>query len=237
MISGIKTLYKKELDYFLNNAVGYIVIALFAVTANFLFVRDIFVAGTVSLKSFFSLLPWLFLIFIPALTMRSFSEEKRANTIEVLLTMPVSETQIVAAKFLAYLSLTALALALTFSLPISFYLISRVHFPEIAVGYMGSLFLAALYIAVSLFFSSQTKNQIVALLLSVAVIFVMIGITSELFTSLLPKIMQDLLTFFGPLYHFQGFVKGVFDLRSFYFLTSATLLFLFLTVIHIERRD
>src|SRR3989344_9699856 len=93
-----KNLYKKELNYYLNNPIGYIVVVLFAVFANFLFVKDIFVIGSVSLRPFFSFLPWLFLVFVPALTMRVLSEEKRINTIEVLLTLPISELQIVLAK-------------------------------------------------------------------------------------------------------------------------------------------
>ena len=95
----MKNLYKKELNYYLNNPIGYIVVVLFAVFANFLFVKDIFVIGSASMRPFFSILPWLFLVFIPALSMRTLSEEKRVNSIEILLTLPVSETQVVLAKF------------------------------------------------------------------------------------------------------------------------------------------
>src|SRR4030065_469479 len=79
----MKYLYKKELNYYLNNPIGYIVLVLFAVFANFLFVKDIFIVGSASMRPFFNFLPWLFLIFVPALTMRIISEEKRVNTIDV----------------------------------------------------------------------------------------------------------------------------------------------------------
>jgi len=89
------TLYKKELSYYLSNSVGYIILILFAGFANFLFVKDVFLLGSVSMRPFFSVIPWLFMIFVPAISMRSISEERRTNTIETLLTLPVSETQIV----------------------------------------------------------------------------------------------------------------------------------------------
>src|SRR3989344_5665671 len=108
----MKNLYKKEIAYYLNNPIGYIVVILFAVFANFLFVKDIFVVGSASMRPFFSFLPWLFLVFVPALTMRILSEEKRVNTLEVLLTLPVSETQVVLAKFFALLTVAAVGLLL-----------------------------------------------------------------------------------------------------------------------------
>ena len=164
------TLFKKELDYYLNNAVGYIVVILFAVFVNFLYVKDIFLNGSVSMKSFFGIIPWLFLIFIPAITMRAFSEEKRLNTIEVLLTLPVSEAQIVIAKFFTYIVLVILALLLTFALPASFYYLAHIYLPEVLVGYAGAVLMGASFIAISMYFSTLTKNQIVSFLSSLLVL-------------------------------------------------------------------
>ena len=75
----MKALYKKEIQFYLNNPIGYIVIMLFAVFANFLFVKDIFIVGSASLRPFFDILPWLMMVFVPALTMRSLAEEKKNN--------------------------------------------------------------------------------------------------------------------------------------------------------------
>ena len=231
------TLFKKELDYYLNNAVGYIVVILFAVFVNFLYVKDIFLNGSVSMKSFFGIIPWLFLIFIPAITMRAFSEEKRLNTIEVLLTLPVSETQIVIAKFFTYIVLVMLALLLTFSLPASFYYLAHIYLPEVVVGYIGSVLMGASFIAIAMYFSTLTKNQIVSFLSSLLVLFVLLGISSDLLSTLLPKFIQDILVYFGPIYHFQNFAKGIVDLRSVYYFVSIAVLFLFLTVVNLEKRD
>ena len=232
----MKYLYKKELNYYFNNPIGYIVVILFAVFANFLFVKDIFLVGSASLRPFLGLLPWLLMIFIPALTMRILSEEKRTNTIEVLLTLPVSETQIVLAKFLALFNLLGIGLLLTVGLPLSLRLLTKIYLPEILIGYVGLLLLGGALISLSMFFSSLTKNQVVAFLSSTMVIFVFLVLSTDFTASVLPKIIQDWLSYFAPVYHLQNFVKGVIDLRSIFYFCSLTILFLFLTVIDLEKR-
>lgn len=230
------TLYKKELNYYLNNPIGYIIVVLFAVFANFLFVKDIFVVGSASMRGFFGIVPWLFLIFIPALTMRVFSEEKRVNTIEVLLTLPVSETQIVFSKFLALLTLVSGALILTSGLPLSLAFLTKIYLPEILVGYIGLFFLASFFISLSMFFSSQTKNQVVALLVSVIILFLTLVLSTDYLSTILPKFLQDFLVYFAPLFHLQNFTKGIIDLRSLFYFIGVTILFLFLTVVDLEKR-
>ncbi len=231
------TLYKKELSYYLNNPIGYIVIVLFAVFANFFFIKDIFVIGSASMQPFFSILPWLFLIFIPAVSMRTLSEEKRTNTIETLLTLPISETQIVAAKFLAILTVVTLSLALTLGLPIALSLLTKLYLPEILVGYLGAVLMASSYIGLSMFFSSQTKNQVIAYLASAIVLFFLVVAGGDFLGSVLPKVAQDYLSYFSPLYHLQTFTIGVIDLRSVFYFVSITLVFLFFTVVDLEKRN
>lgn len=232
----MKVLYKKELNYYLNNPIGYIVVILFAVFANFLFVKDLFLVGSASMRSFFAILPWLLMIFIPALSMRILSEEKRTNTIEVLLTLPISETQIVLAKFLALVTLVCLAFILTVALPISLGFLTKMYLPEILIGYLGSILLAASFISLSMFFSNQTANQVVAYLVAVLTIFTFLLLSTDFTASILPKIIQDFLSYFSPSYHLQNFIKGVVDLRSLFYFLSMNVLFLFLTIIDLEKR-
>ena len=233
----MKTLYKKELNYYLNNPIGYIVAILFAVFANFLFIKDIFVVGSASMKPFFSILPWLYLVFVPALTMRTLSEEKRTNTMEVLLTLPVSETQIVLTKFLALSTLLLIALFLTMGLPISLMFLTKLYFPEILIGYAGSLIMGAMFIAVSMVFSAFTKNQVVAFLSSVICLFIVLVLGTDFMAGVLPKTILDYLSYFTPMYHFQNFMKGVIDVRSVVYFVSALLFFLFITIVSLEKRD
>lgn len=231
------TLYKKELNYYLNNPIGYIVVVLFAVFANFMYVKDIFAIGSASMRPFFSILPWLLMIFIPALSMRAISEEKRTNTLETLLTLPISETQVVLAKFLALLTLSAFGLALTLGLPISLSFLTKIYLPEIIVGYLGVLLTCALFISLTMFFSSLTKNQVVAFLTAVLALFFLIVLATDFLASVLPKFLQDFSSYFSPLYHLQNFVKGVFDLRSVFYFLSFTIVFLFLTIVDLEKRN
>lgn len=234
-------LYKKELQFYLNNPIGYIILGLFGVFANFLFVKDVFVVGSASMKAFFDILPWLTMIVVPALAMRSFAEEKRTNTLEVLLSLPISETQIVLAKFLAYLTLFALGLALTFVLPVSLYILSgqvgaRISLIEVFIGYLGELMLASLAIALSMLFSVKTSNQVVALLSSILVLFFLIVLSTDFVAGFLPLMIQQVLSYLSPITQLESFIKGLLDLRSVYYFISFTAVCLFLTIIDLERR-
>ncbi len=232
----MKTLFKKELRYYLNNPIGYIIVILFAVFANFMFVKDIFVVGSASMQPFFSTLPWLLIIFVPALAMRILSEETRTNTIEVLLTLPVSETQIVLAKFFALVTLMVAALLLTIGLPVSLFFLARLYLPEVIIGYIGALFIASAFISVSMFFSSVTKNQVVALLSSVIALFVLLVLGSDFMANVLPRSLLNVMTYYTPMYHLQNFINGVFDLRSAVYFISIIAVFLFITIIRLEKR-
>ncbi len=231
------TLYKKELTYYLNNPIGYIITVLFAVFANFLFVKDIFVVGSASMRPFFNLLPWLLLIFVPALTMRIISEERRNNTIELLLTMPVSESQIVLSKFFALCTLIGIALLLTMGLPISLFFLTKLYIPEIVVSYLGSLLLAGVCIGITMFFSSQTKNQVVAFLTSVITLFVLLVLGTDFMATIFPKTILDFLNYFTPQYHLANFVKGVVDMRSVMYFITLIAMSLFLTIVSLEKRN
>ncbi|MDO8497392.1 MAG: ABC transporter permease subunit [bacterium] len=231
------TLYKKELNYYLNNPIGYIVVILFGVFANFLFLKDIFVVGSASMRPFFSLLPWLFLVFIPALSMRSISEEKRTNTIETLLSLPISETQIVLAKFLALMSLVILGLVMTIGLPVSLSLLTKIYYPEIIVGYLGMICIGGAIVSVSMLFSSLTKNQVVAFLSSILVVFIFYIIGTDFSASVLPKFIQDFVSYYSPLYQLENFMKGILDIRSIFYFISLIIVFLVLTVIDLEKRS
>lgn len=233
----MKTLYKKELNYYLNNPLGYIIVVIFAVFANFFYIKDIFVVGQASMKDFLSVFPWLFLIFIPALTMRIISEEKKNNTLETLLSLPISEAEIVVSKFLALLTVTGIAIGLTLAFPIALIFTSKLYIPEVIIGYIGLLFLGSFFIALSMFYSTQTKNQVIALLLSVVTIFLLVLINSDFNSAILPKAVQDNISYFSPTYHLQNFIKGILDIRSIFYFVSATALFLFLTILDLEKRD
>jgi len=234
-------LFKKEIQFYLNNPLGYIVLVLFGVFANFLFVKDIFVYGSASLRPFFEILPWVYMIFVPAVTMRLIAEEKRTNTMEVLLSLPISEIQIVLAKYLSALFMSVFGLVLTLGLPISMYILTgsigtRIYLPEVFTGYFGVILLVSVFVSISLYFSSVTKNQILAFLMSVVVLFFLVIFSTDFSASILPGFLQEHLNYFSPMTQAENFFKGVIGLRSTFYFLSMTVLFLFLTVVDIEKR-
>jgi len=232
----MKALYKKELMQLLNSPVGYSVPVVFALFLGYLFMKDVFVVGSASLKPFFSLAPWLLFILIPALSMRSISEEKRSNTIEVLMTLPLPESTIVLAKLLSLFTIIAITLGLSLSIPLVLGFISALYLPEIIVGYMGLLLLSLLYLSFSLFISSRVSNQIASFSLSAIILFLMTTLSSDFLANILPKTVQDILLFGSPLLHLDNFVKGIIDLRSLSYFTLLTILFFKLTVTELQKR-
>ncbi|MCX7996141.1 MAG: ABC-2 transporter permease [Patescibacteria group bacterium] len=233
----MKALYFKELGYYLKNPIGYIVVVLFAVFANFLFLKDIFAIGSASMRPFFDMLPWLFMIFIPAVAMRVFAEERRSNTLETLLTLPVSETQIVLAKFFGVVTIVVLGLSLTLGIPILLTVLSGMAIQEVMVGYLGALLLASLFAAISILFSSLTKNQVVAFLSAALVLFFLVLLNSDFTSNVIPRELLNLLSPLAPVTQYDSFVKGLIDLRAVVYMLSFTALFIGLTVIDLEKRS
>jgi len=232
----MKALYRKELMQFLNSPVGYTVPVVFAVFLGYLFLKDVFIIGTASMKSFFSVAPWLLFILIPALSMRSISEEKKTNTLEVLLTLPLSEEKIVRAKFASIFTLIAITLALTFSIPLVLGFLAKLYFPEILVGYLGLLLLSLSYLSFSLYISSKVVNQIASFSLSVTLLFLITTLSSDFLANLLPKVAQDFLLLVSPILHLDNFAKGVLDLRSLFYFIVFSLVFYQLTVKELQKR-
>lgn len=232
----MKALYKKELMQFLNSPVGYSVPVVFAIFLGYLFTKDVFIIGTASMKPFFSVAPWLLFILIPALSMRSISEEKKTNTMEVLLTLPLSEEKIVRAKFASIFTVLTITLALTFSIPLVLGFLAKLYMPEIIVGYVGLLLLSLSYLSFSLYISSRVSNQIASFALSVTALFLITTLSSDFLANLLPKAGQDLLLLVSPILHLDNFAKGVFDLRSLLYFVAFTLIFYQLTVKELQKR-
>lgn len=232
----MKALYKKELMQLLNSPVGYSVPIVFALFLGYLFMKDIFVVGSASLKPFFGIAPWLLFLYLPAISMRSLSEEKRANTIEILMTLPLSESAVVMAKILSLFTITVITLLLTVSIPLVLGFISPLSIAEILVGYGGLLLLSLLYLSFSLFISSKVGSQIASFSFSVLILFLVTTLSSDFLANILPKTVQDILIFGSPLLHLDNFVKGVVDLRSLSYFLVLIVLFFQLTVTELQKR-
>lgn len=238
-------LYKKEIAAFLNTLIGYVVILVFLlITGLFLWVLpteyNILDFGYASLDSFFMLAPFVFLFLIPAISMRLFSEEKKTGTIELLFTRPLSDWQIIGAKYFAGISLVIIALipSLIYVFTVYWFSFPLGNFDLGIVwgSYIGLLFLASAFMAIGLFSSAITDNQIVAFV---------IGITLSAFAYLGFEIIYSL-DLFGSLdlfvqslgiqAHYTSIRRGVIDFRDLIYFISLTGLFLLFTHTLLNRR-
>jgi len=233
-MAKLSALIRKELQFYLNSAIAYGVIVLFLMfTAIWLFDINKFLAqNTAMLRQYFTIMPWVFVFLIPAITMRSWSEEMRMGTYEVLLTMPYPQYKLVLAKFLSPLILVGFMLALTLPMPLSLAPLGRFDAGIIIAEYFGIIMFAGAGIALGTYVSSLTKNQIVAFLLSMSILLALMLIDMISHGGILPDFIVNFLNFFSLNYHFESFVKGILDTRDLLFFLVFTAAFLFLT----ERR-
>jgi ABC-2 type transport system permease protein len=232
------SIFKRELRSYFSSPIGFVFIIFYLLVSNafFFFVQDFFKQGQVSMRGYFAALPWVFLFFVPAITMRLWAEEKKMGTVELLLTMPIREWEVVMGKFLA--SFAFLAITLLFSLTIPFTLM-YLGKPDIGVlvgSYVGALFLGSAYLAIGLYISSLTENQVVAFIISLAVIFVLllIGI-APIYMNALGSIVA-VCEYVSLLSHFNNVTRGVIDSRDVIYYVSVIVLFLYLNVKNIEAR-
>ncbi|MDO8526977.1 MAG: ABC transporter permease [Deltaproteobacteria bacterium] len=232
----ILTIAKREFKAYFQSPIAYIYLVTFLVLVHWIFLRGFFVIGQGNLRSFFTLLPWVYLFFVPAVAMGKWSEERKQGTIELLFTMPISETQILLGKFLAGLGLLSVALFLTFPLPVTIALIGKIDLGPMIGGYLGLLFLGGAYLAIGLWVSALTDNQIIAFILGVLVCFALFIIGEPLVTSGLPPMLVSLLQYAGLGSHFESIGRGVIDSRDCIYYISVISLFLFFNLKALEAR-
>ncbi|MBU4375433.1 ABC transporter permease subunit [Patescibacteria group bacterium] len=235
-IKTIYILFKKELMSYFNSPIAYIFIGVFLVVGNWLFFKDFFLMGQASLRNYLGLLPWIFLFLSPAITMRLWSEEKKSGTIEFLLTLPITDWQVVLAKFFSSLAFLFISLILSISLPITIAFLGNIDIGSIIGGYIGALFLGGSYLALGLFISSLTKNQIIAFIVALMACFAAFIVGADFVLAGAPKFAVPVMKFLGLGSHFYNIAKGVIDTKDIIYYCSFIFLFLWLNVRVIESR-
>lgn len=231
-------LCKKEFLSFFSSITGYLVAGVFLLmTALFLWVfpgnMNIPFGGYATLDPLFWLAPWLFLFLVPAVTMRLLADEKRSGTIELLLTKPLSDWQIVFGKYLAGLSLVVVSLSLTLVFFFSIHHLSQpvgnIDHGAIWASYIGLFFLAAVYTAIGLFTSSLTDNQIVAFVLAVILCFFCFSGFQSLASMSFFRPVSSFLLMAGIEEHYSSISRGVIDSRDILYFVGYIMFFLGLT--------
>ncbi|HZX71111.1 MAG TPA: ABC transporter permease subunit [Rhodanobacter sp.] len=226
-MSPVSAVLRRELRSYFVTPVAYVFLVIFLVLAGILtfYVGDFYERGLADLQPFFAMHPWLYLILVPAITMRMWAEEAKGGTLELLLTLPLTLWQAMLGKFLAAWLFIGLALVLTFPIWITVNYLGSPDNGVILAGYVGSWLMAGTFIAIGACLSALTRNQVVAFILTalVCVLLILAGQPQVLdfFQGALPRRLVNAVAHLSMLRHFEAISRGVLDLRDLvYFLLS-----------------
>jgi ABC-2 type transport system permease protein len=236
-------IFRRELKSYFESPVAYVFLVAFLLLTGFFtfMVSHYYEAGQADLRSFFLWHPWLYLVLVPAAGMRLWAEERRAGTLELLLTLPVTMTQAIVGKFLAAWLFLTLALALTFPLALttSFWLEGNLDGGVVVGGYMGSILLAGTYLSVSMLTSAMTRNQVISFVLSLGICLFLVLAGWPPVTEMLEKFPNWFvkgIAAFSVMPHFDSIQRGVLDLRDIGYYISVVVVMLFATHLTLQNR-
>jgi ABC-2 type transport system permease protein len=222
--------------------VAYVFLVIFLLLTGFLTFTAgaFFERGEAGLGAFFGWHPWVYLVLVPAIGMRLWAEERRAGTLELLLTLPVAAWQAILGKFLASWAFLGIALALTFPVVITVNVLGEPDNGQIFAGYLGSLFLAGAYLAITCMTSAMTRNQVIAFILAVVrcLFLILAGFSpvTDLMARWASPALVDTVAAFSVVTHFDGFQKGVIDSRDLFYFLSVIGFSLFATSVVLRNR-
>lgn len=235
-MSNIMSIMQREFRTFWYSPIAYIVLTVFLVITSYLFFLDFFLGGNANMGKFFGLLPWTFMFLLPALTMRMWAEELRAGTVEMLMTKPVREWEVVLGKYLATVLFLIVTLLCTLPLAFTVHAVSQsgIDWGVVLTSYLGALLLGMAYLGLGGWMSSYSQNQVVAFILGLALIFVLV-IIGEL-AMFAPGWATTVIEGLGLNKHFQSIARGVIDSRDLVYYASVIFLALYLTTRSVESR-
>jgi ABC-2 type transport system permease protein len=232
---------RRELGGYFATPVAVVFIVIFLALQGVLTFNlgNFFDRNQADLVPFFNFIPWVFLLLVPAITMRLWAEERRLGTIELLLTLPITLGQAVIGKFLAAWAFCAIALVLTFPFVITVNYLGHPDNGVIATGYLGALLVAGSFLSVGAALSAATKNQVIAFVLAVAICFIFAVASYPVVTDFLSRSSPELASFARGISvadRFQSFTRGVISLRDVIYFVSFIGFWLFLNTVIVEHR-
>ncbi len=233
-VQNILPIYRREIRSYFNSPVAYVVIVVFLAIIGWFFTNNLFLMNVASMRIVFELVPLVFLFFVPAVTMRLLAEEKKSGTLELLTTKPVRDAEIVLGKFLAAWALLAAALVPTVLYLITLLSLGSIDMGPVVAGYLGLLLMGGVYIAIGIFASSLTENQIVAFIISFLIVLALFLMDKVLMY--IPEGLASTIEFLGIDYHFSNIARGVIDSRDIIYFASLLGFSLLLATVSLERR-
>ena len=241
-LTMIKVLTKREFMSFFATPVAYVFIAIFLIMSGIMTFNlgDLYERGQADLLPFFNFHPWLYLFLVPAFAMRSWSEERRSGSIELLMTLPVTTLQAMIAKFLSAWLVLGLALILTFPLWITINYLGNPDNGVVLAAYIGSWLMAGAFLAIGICMSAISKSQIVAFILAVSVsfLFVLSGsdVVLQAFKGWMPTAAIDVVASLSFLQHFDAIAKGVLSARDVGYFLIVIFCWLYAGLVIIEEK-
>lgn len=229
-----RIIMKKELRSYFVSPIAYIVITLFLILSGVFFFPAFFLMNQADLRNFFELIPLLFSVFVPIITMKLFAEERNIGSLEMLLTMPFSTADIIAGKILSATVFIIVMLVPTLVYPISIVFVGSVDIAPIVGGYLGAILLGAAFAAIGVFTSSLTRNQIVAVIISL-VICIFLALIHKL-SVLIPAKIVGVVEYLGAGYHYSSIGRGLIDSRDLIYFASLIGIFSLATARVIDER-
>jgi ABC-2 type transport system permease protein len=226
--------FRREIFAYFFSPMAYIVISVFLLLTGWFFTSELFLADDSSLRSVFAIIPFIFIFFAPAITMRLLSEEKKSGTIELLVTMPISDLEIVLGKYFAGLGLLVVALFFTLPYALTILVLGKPDIGMLITGYLGLILMGASYISVGVFASTISKNQVVSFIIAFMIIFILFLI--DKFLPVMPAYLVPLLQYLSIDYHFANISRGVIDSRDLVYYLSLIIFMLSLAKLSLESR-
>lgn len=239
---NVRYIFRRELGGYFATPVAYVFLVIFLVLASTFtfYLGNFFERGQADLQAFFSFHPWLYLFLIPAISMRLWSEERRAGTIELFLTLPITIGEAVLGKFLAAWAFVGIALALTFPIWITVNMLGDPDNGIIVAGYAGSLMMSAGYLAIGSCVSAMTKSQVIAFVVAAAACFVFTVSGTPLviafFSGWAPTAVVEAVAGLSFLTHYNAIMRGVIDIRDLIYFVSLVAAFLFANAAIVEMK-
>lgn len=234
--------FRRELKSYFESPVAYVFLIVFLVLTGFLTfsVTQFYERQVADLQPFFMWHPWVYLLLVPAATMGLWAEERRAGTIELLLTMPITMTQAILGKFFAAWLFISLAIALTFPIVITTCILGNPDMGVIFAGYVGSILLAGAYVSVGMLTSSMTRSQVIGFVLSLVICFLLLLAgwppVTALFSRWAPAWLVEAVAALSFSPHFESLQRGVIDIRDVAYYASVMIFMIFGTHVVLDNR-
>jgi ABC-2 type transport system permease protein len=241
-MNNIKAIFKREFSGYFSTPIAYvfIVIFLFLTGAFTFYIGGFYERNQADLEPFFRFHPWLYLLLIPAIAMRLWSEERKSGTIELIMTLPVPVYQVVIGKFLAAWCFTTVAVILTFPVWITVNYLGSPDNTVILASYIGSLLMAGGFLAIGSCVSALSKSQVIAFVISLVISFLFLvsgfPLVLDFFSGWAPQAVVDAIASFSFLTHFESIKKGVIDLRDIIYFTALISFWLYANVVIIDAK-